>query len=796
MFVNSKLPRTALINSRRRPARGHDRRCQFEVLEERTLFSAGDLDPTFGSSGVALGQYGVYSGYGVLQPDGKIVVGGTGSVGTYPTASSTFVLERLNGDGSVDPTFGTNGTVTTVFTDDRGRPVSEVMAALRIEADGKIVAASYGNGLDLVRYNQDGSLDPTFGNGGEVIDPSIPDGATDMILQPDGKILVLADGFNLYRFNADGSTDTTFGNGGEVTDTTQNVDALAIALQSNGDIVVAMGKNGSTGEIELARYTPSGTLDATFGTGGYTSAPFRDNAAYYLRLVIDPQDRPLLYGDIDEYDTSNVYFALMRFNADGGVDTTFGGGGGGVITGFGDSNSQIIAGVVVQPDGKIVAAGSTFGDFALARYNDDGSLDDTFGTSGEVLTPAPDGQAGGGSALLASDSRIIATGTSFNSHGQSRFMIARYLNDPFFVTGTAPDATLNLTGTSGDDQLSIQYENSDAPQRVDVTLNGVAKQYDSSQISGVSYDGLGGSDTATLFGQTGQVQLSAAPGQVNLYGNYINTFLVNSQANYVYLPAASDSSAALYGDGSQANTLAITEGYASMTSGNDVNFIAGAATLSGSAASTSDVAYFYSASGATLVGTPTYAYLSAGGVFASAIGFATTVGYSGGGDTAYFYGSAGVDAFVSTSTYAYMSGSAATGSYFNVFFGFASAYAYTGGGADIAYLYDDSGDRTFIGTGGYSYMAGSGFFQEAIGFGYVQAFSSPSENDSAFLYDSPGSNAFTGSGNQASLSSSSTTMEATGFAAVNAVQSQGTSDTKHVGAIDYALAFYGSWRAV
>jgi hypothetical protein len=169
---------------------------------------------------------------------------------------------------------------------------------------------------------------------------------------------------------------------------------------------------------------------------------------------------------------------------------------------------------------------------------------------------------------------------------------------------------------------------------------------------------------------------------------------------------------------------------------------------------------------------------------------------SGAGDTAYLYGTDGLFSYVATPTYAYVSGTNPS-TFFDEAVGFGTVYGYSpgGSGSGFAYLSDSTGTGTFVGTSSYSTFSGNGFANWAVGFAYVQA-TDNSCQDTAWLYDSPGSNAFTGSGSDANLSSSITLLDANRFKNVNAVQSQGTNDTKHIGAIDYALTFYGSWTAV
>src|SRR5581483_9634764 len=258
----------------------------------------------------------------------------------------------------------------------------------------------------------DGALDPTFGSGGKVTTDFATsfDNGSAVAIQGNGKIVMVGANFDgiggadfaVARYNVDGSLDASFGTGGKVlTDFGRSYDqATAVAIQLDGKIVV-VGRTqtgGSNDDFALARYNADGSLDATFGVGGKVHTDL--GATFFERanaVVIQWDGKIIAAGETNSagrlVDTTD--FALVRYNADGSIDTTFGGGGnapatGVVITDFGDTNDQVFA-LAIQTDGKIVAVGSTTpvmsgagtgADFALARYNTDGSVDSTFGVMG------------------------------------------------------------------------------------------------------------------------------------------------------------------------------------------------------------------------------------------------------------------------------------------------------------------------------------------------------------------------------------------------------------------------------
>ncbi|MFH1140349.1 MAG: delta-60 repeat domain-containing protein, partial [Chloroflexota bacterium] len=246
----------------------------------------------------------------------------------------------------------------------------------------------------LARCNADGSLDTSFGIGGKMTTDFGDSG--DFVglvaIQSDGKIVAAGQSdydFALARFNADGSLDTTFGTSGKVTTDFGGDDAgESMAIQSDGAIVMVGWSNaGGNADFALARYNANGSLDTSFGTGGKVTTDFGGNS-HGLSVAIQGDGRIVVSGNAVVGSPSD--FALARYNANGSLDTTFGAGGK-VTTDFGgaggaDSGNS----VAIQSDGRIVVAGFSnaggFNDFALARYNANGILDTTFGTGGKVTT--------------------------------------------------------------------------------------------------------------------------------------------------------------------------------------------------------------------------------------------------------------------------------------------------------------------------------------------------------------------------------------------------------------------------
>jgi uncharacterized delta-60 repeat protein len=340
--------------------------------------------------------------------------------------------------GVLDPTFGGDGKVTTDF--DTGVDVADDLV---IQADGKIVAAGQAEIGDqgvfgLVRYDQDGSLDPTFGSDGRVTTPFFGSEALALAVQGDGKIVAVgATGtdstggdFALARYEPDGTLDPSFGDEGTVTTDFHHGNQLAldVALQGNGKIVVAGETSGPGGfhrDFAVARYEPDGTLDASFGTGGMVRTDF----GYFDRanaVAIQGNGRIVVAGEVTGPVRGDIDFGLARYNLDGTLDRSFGTGGR-VRTSFGGEIDRA-EDLVVQGNGKIVVAGLTTagvgGDFALARYAPDGALDPGFGAGGMVTTDFG-GQGDDANALvLQGNGKIVAAGLA--GTGSQEFGLAQY----------------------------------------------------------------------------------------------------------------------------------------------------------------------------------------------------------------------------------------------------------------------------------------------------------------------------------------------------------------------------------
>jgi uncharacterized delta-60 repeat protein len=428
----------------------------------RASAEPGDLDPSFGTAGkVTTDLGGPASSFNdqafalTIQRDGKIVVGGRASDSAFDV---DFALVRYNPDGSLDASFGNGGKVRTDFN---GHTLEEIYA-LMLQPDDKIVAAgrcSPGSShscipvnppnnprtFALARYNADGSLDGTFGAGGKVITSfpgSTGDEAYALARQADGKIVAAglsqSGGLGVARYNTDGILDPSFGNGGLVTTGVgaPPFTARAVAIQTDGKIVLGgtantTGPSGPSMSIfALVRLNPDGSVDSTFGASGRVLGG--SNSSGRAALALQPDG-----GIVIASSSGAIDFVVDRYNTDGSPDTTFGIGGR-VSVNFGCPPCQSATGaaLTLQPNGKILVAGwRTFGlsqDFAVMRFNPDGTLDLTFGSEGKVTTNFGAEEMASAMALQA-DGNIVVAGSSCVLSclsGKSVFALARYQGGP------------------------------------------------------------------------------------------------------------------------------------------------------------------------------------------------------------------------------------------------------------------------------------------------------------------------------------------------------------------------------
>jgi len=408
--------------------------------------NGGRLDPSFKSRGriilTDVGDGTFEAAYAMaVQPDGKIVAVGFSTPATGP--GSDFALVRYESTGRIDRRFGDNGRVLTDFT---GTGSTDQAFAVAIDSIGRIVVAGSSSnvGVDfaVARYNPDGTPDNTFNATGKVLTNfGRDDSATAVAIDSNDKIVVAGSSntggtydFAVVRYNVDGTLDTTFnGTGRVLTDVgiASGDFGTAAVIQADGKIVVG-GLSDASGipyDFSLVRYNPNGTLDLTFNTTGKVLKAFTGSGSYDTLQALAIQSDGKIVATGDSFANGRSNFAMARYTTTGILDGAFNATGK-VLTSFASGNASA-QDVVIQSDGKIVAAGSFDDgnregpDFALARYNTDGTSDDTFNSTGKVVTNIGGFDVAYG-VDIQPDGKIVAAGFS-DVNGTSDFALLRYL---------------------------------------------------------------------------------------------------------------------------------------------------------------------------------------------------------------------------------------------------------------------------------------------------------------------------------------------------------------------------------
>lgn len=466
----------------------------------------GSLDDSFGVAGkVVLDGFeeGALFVHGlVIQPTGKMQAFGALTTSEFGNdlfgfgifATNPIVL-GLNANGTTDTEFGINGQVIVPAYWSSDDEATDVVA---FQGDGKILVGGttstfFRGDFALVRYNPNGDLDSTFGVGGQVITdftlshahPCDPIMHTDDLLaaitiQPDGKILAVgqsikgrvntwcndewSSGIAVVRYHPDGTLDESFGVGGKALLLQDALNPLVssagsnIAVHTDGRIIV-VGRGG--GGYLLAQLHPDGTMDQSFGIGGFSTFNPAENIpgiSYSLNLTsveIQSDGKILATGSFlvtwPPWAGVPSRCNLIRFNQDGSLDTTFGPSGGGLVNYF--YGSSICSDLAIQPDGKTVVTGSTINtepgrtsmaQFSVHRFMTDGSDDFSFGTDGEVksdfdLSIGPIGGDRAETIDLQADGTILVGGTVANFYRDADQYV--HLNKDFGVVRLNADGS-------------------------------------------------------------------------------------------------------------------------------------------------------------------------------------------------------------------------------------------------------------------------------------------------------------------------------------------------------------------
>lgn len=471
----------------------------------------GSRDSSFGINGVVTTDFGGTQDFATcvaIQTDGKIVVAGR--------SAQDFAVARYNSNGTPDALFGAGGLVTFDVSGD-----NDQINAIKIQTDGKIVIAGrarFGNNeFALMRLDSLGAPDTTF-DGDGIVTTNVGGGGDvplALAIQTDGKIIAggsSGDDFAIVRYTTLGALDTSFDfDGIALTDFNGSVEEVhALLLQTDGSIVAAgvTDAGGGGNNFAAARYTTGGALDVTFDLDGKVIVDFATDDDNATSAALQSDGKIVIAGSGNI--KGNEDFALVRLLSTGGLDPAFDFDGK-ATTDFSTVNETANA-VAMISGGKIVAVGTSAGligtgdDIAVARYNSNGGLDNTFDSDGRVLTDILGVSNDTGHAIARqSDGKILVAGST-NGRGTRDFALARYN-----VDGT-PDVTF---GTGGLVITDINLRD-DTARAISIQTGGKILVAGSSGLSGIQdvaiarYNTNGTLDTS--FGSGGIVTTDIAAG--------------------------------------------------------------------------------------------------------------------------------------------------------------------------------------------------------------------------------------------------------------------------------------------
>lgn len=373
--------------------------------------------------------------------------------------------------------------------------------------------------LPNISFAHAGSLDTTFGINGIVITPigSSDDRGRKSVLQNDGKIVVIGasnngsnDDFAVVRYNTDGSLDSSFDNDGKVTTAfgPLNDGANSVAIQNDGKIVVAgYASNGSNLDFAVARYNTDGSLDTTFDNDGKVTMAIGNFNDQAMDLALQIDGKIIVVGFA--FNGIDNQYALARFNTNGSIDTSFDSDGR-LVTNIGTGSDRGLA-VEIQSDNKIVVGGVSytglnFYSYSLARYNSNGSLDSSFDTDGKVMTSTGSGYDLINDITIQSDGKIVAVGNTVTPGNNSNFAALRYntngsLDSSFGINGIA-DLPIGSTNDFGQ-SVVVQSDNK---------IIFVGQSYDSSTIDDFALIRLSADGSVdSTFGNDGKVTTPISP---------------------------------------------------------------------------------------------------------------------------------------------------------------------------------------------------------------------------------------------------------------------------------------------
>ncbi|HMG14500.1 MAG TPA: T9SS type A sorting domain-containing protein [Saprospiraceae bacterium] len=419
------------------------------------LPQSGQLDLSFNNTGKVITQFenqDIFTHAVVIQQDGKILVAGTA---TPSSNQSDYAVIRYYPDGKLDSSFNKTGKLLIDFF---GK--SDECFGIAVQTDGKILLTgriykqNFERKIGLVRLNDDGSLDDTFGTKGIAINEADNNGETsqNVFVLDDDKI-ILTGAINtkyyntcaVFKYKANGSLDSLFGNNGIATVTVPETYSSSFGVVQPDGKIITGGLTGTLNytHILMVRFNPVGIVDSSFGIDGIVETDFLEQDESPYRIALQADKKILLVDGVTNVEGRD--FGLVRYNEDGKLDKTFGNNGI-VVTDF-LLTSNTAHSLVIQQDQKILLSGflgvTPKHDFAIARYNTDGSLDTEFGTSGKLVTDFGNDDLAFDMAIQK-DNKIVVAGLSIDNSLLGRFAVSRYLSGLEGVSTKEPNFEIKI----------------------------------------------------------------------------------------------------------------------------------------------------------------------------------------------------------------------------------------------------------------------------------------------------------------------------------------------------------------
>ncbi|QNK77968.1 T9SS type A sorting domain-containing protein [Winogradskyella sp. PAMC22761] len=401
----------------------------------------GDLDTTFGVNGIVTTDVSnnllddrIFSV--LVKDNGSILVtGDTRSI----TGDRDFALTQYDSNGALDTSFGTNGITTLDINnqDDRANQSA-------LQSDGKIITVGEGRNtttdIIIARFNSNGILDNSYGvNGIFTYDSGDGDFAKSIAVLPDNKVIIGSRIFQNYvimKITETGSLDNSFGTNGIVTTDLGYLDIITdLKVHSDGKILITgfssrFDSVDDTEDKTLIRYNSDGSLDTSFNNTGIIFSSFEDGKKDRGQSISIQPDGKIVITGTSEDDLGYKNIALSRYNNNGSIDSSFGTNGT-TFTNYSDDDYSYSS--LIQSDGKIVIGGFSYNDstsqrdFILVRYNSDGNIDNTFGNNGITTTDLNNNSSDYGFSLaFQSDNKLLIAGFTYENGGTLDSVIARY----------------------------------------------------------------------------------------------------------------------------------------------------------------------------------------------------------------------------------------------------------------------------------------------------------------------------------------------------------------------------------